>query len=71
MGNMGNVGLMSKFPSTPFCPVRPHCPFCPSLTTGKNSLSLLSFEQIGTVLNKLKRRKTLLNTGDNQKNVLK
>jgi hypothetical protein len=37
----------------------------------KNSLSLLSFEQIGTVLNKLKRRKTLLNTGDNQKNMLK
>ena len=37
----------------------------------EDSLSLLSFEQIGTVLNKLKRRKTLLNTGDNQKNVLK
>ena len=37
----------------------------------KNSLSLFHFEQIGTDLNKLKRRKTLLNTGDNQKNTMK
>jgi hypothetical protein len=29
------------------------------------------FEQIGTDLNKLKRLKTLLNTGENQKNAMK